>query len=81
MQALQHMGTLLTKAGPHIYTIGRFRCIVSSAECLRFVCNSVWAFTLAPASPRGALTLSPPLCMGISPGRYTEIGLSLSPSH
>jgi hypothetical protein len=32
--------------------------------------------------PRGALTLCPQLCMGISPRRYTEIGLfQLAPLH
>jgi hypothetical protein len=36
---------------------------------------SVWASNLAPAFPRGALTLRPQRCMGISPRRYTEIGL------
>jgi hypothetical protein len=37
---------------------------------------------LAPAFPRGALTLCPQLCMGISPRRCTETGLfeSVSPA-
>jgi hypothetical protein len=35
----------------------------------------VWAFNMAPAVPRGPLTLCPQLCVGISPRRYTEIGL------
>ena len=34
-----------------------------------FVRDSVWAFNLAPAFPRGALTLCPQLCMGILPRR------------
>jgi len=55
--------------------IGRFRYIASRAERLRFDRNSVRAFNLAPAFPRGALTLCPQLCMGISSRRYTEIGL------
>jgi hypothetical protein len=37
--------------------------------------NSVWAFNLAPAFLRGALSLCPPLCMGIAPRQYTEICL------
>jgi hypothetical protein len=32
-----------------------------------------------PAFPRGALMLCPQLCMGLSPGRYTEIGLLTRP--
>jgi len=59
--------------------LGRFRYIASRAERERFARNSVWAFTLAPAFLRGALTPCPQLCMGISPGRYTEIGLLLGP--
>ena len=31
--------------------------------------NSIWAFNLAPAFPRGALTLLPQLCLGISSRR------------
>jgi hypothetical protein len=46
--------------------ISRFRYIASRAERRRFACNSVWAFNLAPAFPRRALTLCPQLCMGIS---------------
>jgi hypothetical protein len=63
--------------------IGRFRYITSRAERGRFDRNSVWAFNLAPAFPRGALTLCPHLCMGISPRRYTENGLLIgnSPLH
>ena len=56
-------------------SIGRFRYIASRAERSRFARNSVWAFNLAPALPRGALTLCPQLCMGISPRRYIDIGL------
>jgi len=48
--------------------IGRFRYIASRAERRRFARNSVWAFNLAPAFPRGALTLCPQLCMGFHPG-------------
>jgi hypothetical protein len=54
---------------------GRFRYIASRAMRKRFVRNSVWAFNLAPACPRGALTLCRQLCMGVTPGRYSEIGL------
>jgi hypothetical protein len=49
--------------------------MASRAERRRFARNSVWAFNLTPAFPRGALMLCPQLCMGISPWRYTEIGL------
>jgi hypothetical protein len=35
---------------------------------------------MAPAFPRGALTLCPQLCMGMSPGRYTKIGLLSDPA-
>ena len=58
-----------------LLSIGRFRYIASRAERSRFVCNPVWAFNLAPAFPRRALTLCPQLSMGILPRRYTEIGL------
>jgi hypothetical protein len=40
-----------------LLSIGRFRYIASRAERWRFVRNSVWAFNLVPAFPRGALTL------------------------
>jgi len=49
--------------------------MASHAERRRFVRNSVWAFNLAPAFPRGALMLSPQLCVGISYRRCTKIGL------
>jgi hypothetical protein len=55
--------------------MGRFRYIAFRAERSRFARDSVWAFNLAPAFPRRALTLCPQLCMGISPRPYTEIGL------
>ena len=58
-----------------LFSIGRFRYIASHAERGRFARNSVWAFNLAPAFPRGALMLCPQLRMSISPRRYTEIGL------
>jgi hypothetical protein len=54
---------------------GRFRYIACRAERRRFARNSAWAFNLAPAFPRGALTLCPQLCICISPRRYTEIGI------
>ena len=38
-------------------TIGRFRYTAYRAKRGRFVHNCVWAFNLAPAFPRGALTL------------------------
>ena len=54
---------------------GWFRYIAFHAERQHFARNSVWAFNLAPAFPRGALTLCPLLGMGISPRRCTGIGL------
>jgi hypothetical protein len=78
-------GSKVASAGPgrycppphrHALCIGRFRYIASRAERRRFARSSVLAFILTPAFPRGALTLCPQLCMGISARRYTEFGLS-----
>jgi hypothetical protein len=49
--------------------------ISSCAERRRFARNSVWAFSQAPAFLRRLLTFCPQLCMGLSPRRFTEIGL------
>ena len=49
-------------------TMGRFRYIASRAERCRFARNSVWAFNLAPAFPRGALTLCRNSVWAFNPG-------------
>jgi hypothetical protein len=86
MLATSQSGTKCDERGPAAWlmtwraSIGRIRYIASRAERRRFARNSVWALTLAPAFPRGALTLCPQLCMGITPGRCTEIGLLAVPA-
>jgi hypothetical protein len=68
-----------SKVGRCRLTLGRQTMISSANSFTTFIDpgvpgNSVWAFNLAPAVPRGARTLCPRLCNGVSPRGYTEMG-------
>jgi hypothetical protein len=72
---------LVDATGQDLAPIGRLRYIASRAERRRIARNYVWAFNLAPAFPRGALTLCPQLCLGIQPGaRFPARGADALPS-